>query len=312
MQRCRDTDGKINIAVVENPYIGNRTEAVAVGIGAELSAGPKILETGGLKDGLLRLGCNLKEISFVELSPEEDKEYGTWIKFGYSLAHLGRFVAANQKKGYFTIGLLANCNSLMGMIAGLQHSGGLKPLKVGLVWIDAHGDFNTPETTGSGLLGEMPVAVSAGLCLHRLRFKARLDPPLPTKYIVMTSVRDVNPFEQELIDCTEIEFLSSDDIKNNSENIEYQLKRLSGLTDIIYIQIDMDVLDPEEVPGIEFSVPGGPTSMELSAALTAMFKFPKTAAIGITTSGLENDNDKVALRAAYRLIEGAIQGLKER
>lgn len=306
MQAYRDSDGKINVAIVENPYSGNSF------LGREFSEGPKILETGGLKDRLFNLGCNLKRISAVQLTPEEDAVRGNWNKVGYALGHLGRFVAANQKRGFFNIGLLSNCPSLTGMLAGLQHSGGWKPLRVGLVWIDAHGDFNTPESSVSGLLGGMPVAVSAGLCLSRLRLRAGLDPPLPTRYIVMGGVRDIKPFEQELIDRSDIEFLSFDDIRNLSDNIDHQMERLSRLTDIIYVHVDADVLNPAEVPGFNFPVQGGPTSAELGAALTVLFKYEKTAAFGIASTPYKNDKDGKALNAAYRLIEGAIKGIKER
>ncbi|MEE8586261.1 MAG: arginase family protein, partial [Acidobacteriota bacterium] len=213
-----------------------------------------------------------------------------------------------------TVGLLANCNSLLGVLGGLQHSGPTRrPIKVGLVFVDSHGDFNTPETTLSGMLGGMPVAVSAGMCLTNLRLKSGLDSALPTRYIVMGGVRDTDPLEQELIDRSQIEMISVADIRSLSENIHLQMKRLSKLTDIIYIHIDMDVLDPREVPGHPLTVPDGPTSLELAAALTEMFRYPKSAALGIaSTPAGENDPDGLSLQAAYNLIEGAIRGLQSR
>jgi len=312
MQTYRDTDGNTKVAIVENPYAHHTLEAPGVGIGLELSGGPKMLETGGLKDILADLSCNLKEVSIVQLTPEEEAQYGLWNKIGYANGHLGTFVTANQKKDYFTIGLLAHCTSLMGMLAGLQHSSGWPPLRVGLVWIDSHSDFNTPETNLSGMLGEMPVAISAGLCLHRIRLQAGLDPPLPTKYVVMAGLRNIHPYEQELIDRSDIEFLSTEDIKNVSANIGHQMKRLSQLADIIYIHVDMDVLDPMEVPGFGLPEPGGPTSEELSAALTAMFRYEKASAFGIASTPYRNDKGNIARNAAYRLIQGAVKGVKAR
>jgi arginase len=306
MKTYRDSNGKINVGIVENGYSGNSFAE------REFSHSPKILETGGLKERLSDLGCNLRDISEVRLSPQEEQERGSWRRLGYALGHLGRFAAEQMEKGYFPIGLLSNCPSLTGMLAGVQHSAGLKPLRVGLVWFDAHGDFNTPESSVSGTLGGMPVAVSAGLCLDRIRFQAGLDPPLPTRYIIMGGVRNIQPYEQELIDRSEIEFLSVDDIKTLSGKIDDQMKRLSRLTDIIYIHVDMDVLDPAEVPGFNHPVHGGPTSRELSAAITAMFRYEKAAAFGVASTPYRDDKDGLALNAAYRLIEGAIKGLRER
>jgi arginase len=232
---------------------------------------------------------------------------------GLANGPLGKITTEKLKEGCFPLGFLGNCNSLMGMLAGLQHSGkGRRPLKTGLVWIDAHGDFNTPETTLSGMLGGMPVAVSAGLCLTRLRLKSGLDPALPTKYIVMAGVRDTDPLEQELIDRSDIEMISTDDIRNLSENIDVQMKRLSRITDIIYIHIDMDVLDPAEVMGHGLTVPNGPTSKELAAALTKMFKYPKATALGIASYPAGRDKDNLSKKAAYNLVAGAIKGVKQR
>ena len=74
---------------------------------------------------------------------------------------MSKLVSEQRRAGYLPIGFLANCNGLLGMLSGLQHSGtGAKPLRVGMVFIDAHGDFNTPETTLSGMLGGMPVAIA--------------------------------------------------------------------------------------------------------------------------------------------------------
>lgn len=304
-QKYRDNNGKLRVAVVKNPYSGSRS-------GPELSNGPGILETKGLLDILANIGCAVEKTATVKLTPEEEKDYGVWHRLGLANGHLGKIVASNEREGCFTIGLLANCNSLLGMLAGLQHSGQKRrPLKVGLVWIDAHGDFNTPETTLSGMLGGMPVAVSAGLCLTRLRLKSGLEPALPTRYIVMAGVRDTDPLEQELIDRSDIEMISVDDIRNLSDNIHRQMKRLSSLTDIIYVHVDMDVLDPKEVQGHSLSVPDGPTSKELAAALKLMFQYEKASAFGIASYPAGRDESELSLKAAYNLIEGMIRGVSK-
>jgi arginase len=184
---------------------------------------------------------------------------------------------------------------------------------VGLVYIDAHGDFNTPETTLSGMLGGMPVAISAGLCLRNLRVTSGLEPALPIRYIVLGAVRDTDPLEQELVDRSEVEMISVDDIRKRSEKIHAQMERLSSLVDLIYIHIDMDVLDPREVPGHPLTVPDGPTSEELGSALREMFRYEKAAALGIASTPYgERDKDGLSLKAAYNLIRGAVEGVKER
>ncbi len=308
------SEGKIKVFIVKNR-----------------SEGPAIMERSGLLDRLTNLGCDVAKVSTMQLTPKEEKEYGEWNQDALESKHIGRLVAENREGEYFTIGLLSNCTDLLGMLAGLQHLkpgqslqedsrslqsqglAGQKPLRVGLIWIDAHADFNTPETTLSGMLGGMPVAIAAGQCLTRLRLKAGLDPALPTKYIVMAGLRDVDPLEQELLDRSQCEYISVEDIRNLSDNLSQQMERLSRLTEIIYVHIDMDVLDPSEVSGHPLTAPEGPTSHELAAALEVMFQYKKAGAIGIASMPFgERDKDGLSLQAAYRLIEGAIKGIKKR
>jgi len=302
-----NASGNVRVALVKMPYTGARNVA-------ELSSTPDYLEQGGLGDRLRSQGGSLKPVATVALSTEEQNDYGEWHRLGLANGHLAEIVAEDIKGGYLPVGLLANCSSLMGMLGGLQHAGpSRRPLKVGLVWIDAHGDFNTPETTLSGMLGGMPVAISAGLALTNLRLKSGLDPALPTKYIVMAAVRDTDPLEQELIDRSDIEMMTVEDIRTLSDNLHEQMIRLSRLTDVIYVHVDMDVLDPREVEGHSLAVANGPTSDELAAAITAMFRYDKTAGLGVasTPSG-ERDPERRSLEAAYKLIEAAVAGVKAR
>src|SRR5256886_17676266 len=100
-----------------------------------------------------------------------------------------------------------------GLVAGLQHSGPTRePIRVGMLWLDAHPDFNTPETTRSGSMGGMPVAIATGRALTNLRLDATLDPPLRDEDVVMGAVRLTDPLEQELRDHSKIHQLSISDI----------------------------------------------------------------------------------------------------
>lgn len=305
-QKYVDSDGKVNVAVVKLPYSGSRNVA-------ELSKGPSFVAENGLMELLENLGCVVKDYPEVRLTPEEDKDYGVWHRLAMANGHLADLVAANEKAGQLNIGLLANCNGLLGMLGGFQHSGpGRRPLRIGLIWIDAHGDFNTPETTLSGMLGGMPVAVAAGMCLHRIRMESGLDPALPTRHIVMACVRDTDPLEQDLLDRSEVQMLSTADIINLSDKIDMQMRRLSGMVDKIYIHVDIDVLDPREVRGHGLTVPGGPTSEQLAAALTKMFKHEKASGFGIASYPVGRDENRLSLKAAYNLIEGVIKGVQAR
>src|SRR5712692_5338043 len=182
----------VRVALVKMPYVGERNIP-------ELSGGPDYLQQGGIQKLLEEHGFQAKQVSGVTLNPDEDKAYGSWNRLALANGDLAKLVSDERRVGSFPVGLLANCSSILGMLSGLQHSGpSAKPLRVGLVFIDAHGDYNTPETTLSGMLGGMPVAIAGGLCRTR------------------------------------------------SANLHREMKRLSEATDVIYIHVDMDVLDPRE------------------------------------------------------------------
>jgi len=91
------------------------------------------------------------------------------------------------------------------------------------------------------------------------------------------------------------------------------MHELSNRVDAIYVHIDMDVLDPAEVPGHDLAVPNGPTSRELAAAMTLMFSYPKAVALGIASTPFgARDPRGVSRQAALNLIEGAVRGVQSR
>jgi len=181
-----------------------------------------------------------------------------------------------------------------------------------MLWLDAHPDFNTPETTRSGSLGGMPVAVATGRALRRMRLDAHLDPPLNDRHVVMAGVRLTDPLEQDLLDRSSIQQLSVDDLRNMTPAVFAQLDRLSRLTDKIYVHIDMDVLDPREVMGHGNKVPNGPSSEQLAKLFETIFtRYPKASAIGFATIP-STDEGGLSLAAVNRMIAGAIRGVKAR
>ncbi|HEY5907580.1 MAG TPA: arginase family protein [Vicinamibacteria bacterium] len=306
-QPAAGTSSGTLVSLVKMHYRGERNLP-------DLSDSPDYVEAGGLAKLVEGRGARLRPVQTAQLGVEEQKAYGEWNRLGLANGQLARIVAAERRAGGFPVGLLANCSALMGMLGGLQHSGpGARPLRVGLVFIDAHGDFNTPETTLSGMLGGMPVSISAGLALQRLRLKSGLDPALPEPHIVLAGVRDTDPLEQDLLDRSAVQFLSVADIRAAADAVDRQMQRLSSLTDVIYVHVDMDVLDPAEVKGHPLTVPDGPTSVELARAVTRMFRHPKAAAFGVasTPSG-DRDPDGASRRAAHNLILGALDGLRQR
>jgi arginase len=267
----------------------------------------------GLTELLKSLNCETADYQTSYLTPEEEQTYGARYRMALSSNHGADQVADMIKKGLFPIGVLSNCTNLMGMLAGHQRAGPTwKPLRVGLVWMDAHGDFNTPETSLSGMVGGMPVAISTGLCLHHIRNAVGLNPPLAMSYVTMLGVRDVDPLEQHLIDTHGIHQITVEDVRKQSPKIGQEINRLSELTDIIYVHVDLDVLDPEYMPGHMTPAPDGVTADELKTTMATIFKHPKVRGLGLASYPSENDTEKIGLRSIHKIIEGAVQGYKAR
>jgi hypothetical protein len=323
-QRYLDASGRLSVVVVADPYSDTRT-------GPEMVEGPGLLLAGGIEGFLEDLDCHLARVTTVQMPPALEREYGEWNRASLTNRTLGRIIYDSDQGEHFFIGLLSGSKSLVGMLAGLQHLGpdrkplqdsrgrdilGLPrlgdsgPLKVGLVWISERGDFNTPDISMEGDMGGMNVAVAAGLSNDMLRKQAGLDPPLSTKHIVMAGVQDTNPYEELNIDNSFVQRISVEEMRSLPGALDAEMDRLGSLVDVIYVHVDLSILSAEEMPGLPDSGYERLASGELAEVLERVFTHPKATAIGI--AGMPNGAREVSLEAAYRLIEGAIGGVRSR
>ncbi len=298
-------DGKMRVAIAKQVQQPSASAKLA-------ADGPHIMANGGIQGILKEMGAIVR-VSNAELTDREKTEYGSWRKMGYANGHLAENVMQNEADGYFTIGFLATCPSSLGMLGGLQQSlTSTDVSSVSILWLDAHADYNTPETTRSGSMGGMPLAIANGLALHRIRRDSKLDPPLANNHIVTAGLRDVDPLEQYLLDKAGIPNITVDDIRNLTQNVHDQMTALSQVSDKIYVHIDLDILDASEVPNHSYPTENGPSSQELAALFKEIFsKYPKAAAIGFASIP-DKDPDQVALKAVNRMVVGAIEGIKIR
>lgn len=300
-QRYTAPDGHLRVALAKQPFSPTGT-----------SVGPNTMANGGIQQLLASMNATVR-IAESKLTARQGTEYGAWKKLGWALGDYSEIIARNEREGYFTVGLYATCPSMPGMVAGLQHSDATNaPIRIGMLWLDAHPDFNTPETTRSGSMGGMPVAIATGRALRNLRLDARLDPPLSDVDVVMGAVRLTDPLEQDLLDKSGIRQLSVDDIRHMTPAVWAQLDRLSRQVDKLYIHVDMDVLDPREVSMHPNKVPGGPSSEELAALFEQIFlRYPKASAIGFATIP-SSDPGGLSIAALNRMIVGALKGVRAR
>lgn len=298
----------IPVDVIKNPYGGSRNVP-------ELSINPDYIHAAGLEERIEGWGGQLiRSVQEARLNAEQHRQYGEWHRMALANGNFADLVRAGRRAGSaITIGLEANCNDLLGMLAGLQDDGAGEQRRVGLVFVDAHGDFNVPETTLSGMLGGMPVAIAAGHALANLRVTAGLAQPLPMDQILWGGVRDLDALEAERFAEYDAQQVSVQDIRDLSPQLKERFDQLASRVDLVYVHIDMDVLDPAEVPGHGLAVADGPSSKDLAEAIALMFENPKTVALGIASTPAGSlDPDQYSRQAALNLIEGAITGVRAR
>jgi arginase len=292
---------KMKLAIIAFPWSGNTDQGTA--------AGPDAVLQAGLASWLRDQGHGVAGPFRVQLTAQEQAAYGAWNKIGLASAHLASLISDATREKAFPLILESNCYAAIGALAGLQMSARLASPRLGMMWIDAHGDCNTPETTLSGMLSGMPVAIAMGLCLHRLRKQAGLDPPIAARDIVMACVRANDPLEQELIDQSGIEMVPVADVKGDCHQLRAAMARLSSSVDLIYVHLDVDALDESEVASMWLTAPGGPSRTELAAALKIIMAYPKVAAFGIADINPERDVDGQMVQAALAVIKGGVAGI---
>lgn len=189
--------------------------------------------------------------------------------------------------------LAGNCHTALGTLAGLGDP------EIGVVWLDSHGDFNTPETTPSGFFDGMPLAVATGRGYEELRARIGLDPPIPDEHVLLMGVRALDPGERANLESSGVEVVRAD----AAAQAEAAIERLASRVQAIYLHLDIDVVDPSEAPGVGFPAPGGlrPQRVEEIVRVAAR-RFPIRAA-ALTAFDPDRDEGDRTLRLGLRLLE---------
>jgi arginase len=279
-----------------------------LGKGEGGGSGPEALLRAGLPERLRSLGHEITGVRRVELSGAEEKQYGGWNRVGLAGAHLASMVAGARREGDFVLGLLADCNGVLGMLGGLQRGESAnRPRRAGLVYVDAHGDYNTPETSPSGMLGGMPVAVAAGKALPRMRKQNGIQVPLQSPDIVMAGLRDLDELERQALEEDGIEVLRERDLIEKSPRFHSAMEYLTGRQDIVYVHVDLDILDPVYAPAAGLPSQGGLTGEQLGEALHAMLAYPKTQALAVVSYQADADKDGRTQEEVLRAVLGALR-----
>jgi len=237
----------------------------------------------------------LTEVSEVEVHDGIALEIGTSFAVARRLSEKVRDVAGS---GAFPLVLAGNCISCVGTLAGL----GAPPPAI--IWLDAHGDFNTPETTIDGFLDGMGLTTALGRCWAKLAATVPGFRPVPETQAILVGAREFDVDERALLDTSAVHLIPPQHIRNHGWRAELEpvLAKIQTYTRRAYLHIDLDVLDPAEARVNQFAAPGGLTSTELLGIVSLVRERFTLCAAAITAYDPEYDEGEKAVRAAVAVI----------
>jgi len=264
----------MNIDVVSIPY---RYDQRSEGLGA----GPDALLATGLIAELQDAKVGIGGVAVAELEADTIEPGRTAVNIGHLGARTAELVAAARERGSGVLVLAGDDTASIGVVAGMQAAGGAGE-RIGVVWIDAHGDFNTPETSYSGILAGMPVAILAGLAGPLWREAAGLLAPIPTDRILLAGARELDEKEETLLQSTEVRLVRDAQLRDKS-TFNDAVQRLANRCQSLVLHVDLDVLDPRFVPSASTPSPNGLTVEELIGILQRVLQTGKVAVIALSS-----------------------------
>jgi arginase len=202
-----------------------------------------------------------RTISFGDLAPQDTLPL-----------HLPEVLAAGRDAvaAGTPVALVSECTLVPPLLAAVRE----RHPDVALVWIDAHGDLNTPDTTPSGFLGGMPFAQLLGWCFDDWRRQAGLEPPLPEQRAVLVGGRDLDPGERANVDRSQL---------HEADDASGALAALPADAPL-YVHVDTDVLDPSLTPDAGFPAPGGWSVERMREEVSLLAASGRVVAVSICPS----------------------------
>jgi arginase len=201
----------------------------------------------------------------VAVAPEPVRSEDPWVRLAAVHAATADAVAATADATPLLVA--GDCIACVGAVAGLQRRG----VAPGIVWFDAHPDFHTEQSSTSGYLAGMPLALAAGLGTRTLPDALGLA-PVPYDRILAVDGRDTDAGELQLLEEHGVPTVATDAVDETTLP-----------AGPLYVHVDVDVLDPAEVGPVRYPVEGGPTLDALTAALERILATGRVAGITLAS-----------------------------
>jgi arginase len=259
-----------------------------------MGAGPAHLLDGGVEARLRARGHAVQTCWIEAPADPPPAEIRTTFQLAAGVADAVRDA---RSAGAFPVVLAGNCATAMGTLAGLADA------EPAVVWLDAHADFNTPETTRSGFLDGMALAIATGRCWARMAATLPGFRPVPDENVCLIGARDLDPAEAEYLYRSDTPLLSADDYP---EWLPSALESVQSRTHSVYLHIDLDVLDPSEGRANPFATDSGLLVSDVLNVIRVIRDTLPIAAVALTAYDPSCDEDGRIRAAAQTILDEAL------
>jgi arginase len=236
--------------------------------------GPSALRVAGLQSRLKQLGRQVEDIGNVPVPQPEEQPYGEKrAKYLEEIAEVCKGLAEAVKKtldeDMMPLVLGGDHSIAVGTIAGVAAHFDKDGKRIGLIWLDAHGDMNTPDSSPSGNVHGMPLASIMGYGPPELTGLAKVKPMVEPRNVALVGIRDLDSKERKLMKDAGVHAFTMRDIDERGmrEVMADAIRFASDETAGIAVSLDMDFVDPIDAPGVGTPVRGGVTYREAHLAL---------------------------------------------
>jgi len=268
--------------------------------------GPSAIRYAGLNEKLTNLGCEVQDLGNVEVpTPEQHTVTNQKLKYLNEVTRmctsLHDVVRDVMTQGHIPIILGGDHSVSIGSLAGIASGG----RSFGLIWFDAHGDMNTDETTPSGNIHGMPLAVSLGIGHPDLVQLGGFAPKVKPENVVLVGARSIDEDEARLIRESGIKVYTMAEIDRRGMAVvmEEAVRIASAGTVGIHLSLDLDGLDPMFAPGVGTPVNGGVTYREGHLAMEILASSGKVISVDVVEVNPILDEENRTAAMAVELIE---------
>jgi len=267
-----------------------------------MGRGPRAILDGGLRERLEDVGG---EVHLTVVEPPSS-QFPSEIAMAAALQReVAALVTAARRAGALPLVLSGNCNTSVGTVSGLLAAQAAMPV---VCWFDAHGDFNTPETSTSGFLDGMALSMLAGDCWRPLASSLPGYRPVPTSRVVLIGARDVDAAEARRLDASKILRVAVTDV---GAGLERALGKVPE-ADEVYLHVDLDVLDPSEGRVNAYDAGAGLTRAALHDAIHRISRRRRIAAMALTAYDPDGDPERRIARLAVELASSVVAREREK